>query len=218
MPDASADQDVVERRTPSPMDTATSPLWPVVPTTPTPASWVMFDDMPSLPNTPGAGPVSSPPTSPTSPQYMNLPSIHPLSSEHLAPPIVSDLDPNLSLISPKLQEASGETPEVSGWNMPPPDSDAPPLYTPHAALERGANRSLKHSQIEHLEDERTNQGGVQTVLKRRDCLYAIALVDCFHGVWSVFLLFLVSVFVISSQCYCYFRIQLFFQFRPYNEY
>ena len=152
-------------------------LVPISPTTPSSASWVMFGDR------------EAHPISPVTPQDTNhsTPNLRPLQCDR-SPPTASDNNLDLSLMTPKMREASGlppamDDPMVVGWNSPPPDSDAPPLYVPHSALERGANQSLKHSQMAELKAEIDNPGGVKISLKRADCLYAIAFVDCFQAVW-----------------------------------
>ena len=144
--------------------------------TPAPESWVIFGDMEANPITPTTPPNSN----------HAIPNLHPLNRDPSPSSFASGHDLNLSLLTPKVLEASGmatEDPAVLGWNSPPPDSDAPPLYVPQCALERGANQSLKHSQMAELKADIDNPGGVKIQLKRTDCLYAIAFVDCFKAVW-----------------------------------
>ena len=94
-----------------------------------------------------------------------------------------------AFLTPKMREALGmegsdNNPSVQGWNSPPPTTmDAPPPYVPRGALERGANKSLKFSQVEQLEKEMKNTGGIKVMLRRSDCYLTMALVDCFGRVW-----------------------------------
>jgi len=96
---------------------------------------------------------------------------------------------DMTVVNAKMREAYGlddsnPADAVGGWNSPPPASaDAPPPYIGKKVLERNANRSLKLSQVEQLEKEISNQGGVQVVLKKTDIHHAVALIDCFDGVW-----------------------------------
>ena len=69
-----------------------------------------------------------------------------------------------------------EDDSVVGWNMP-PDTGAPPPYSPKNQLQRGANKSLKFSQVEVLKREMSHSGGIRVMLRRSDCHHSLALVD-----------------------------------------
>ena len=152
------------------------------PTTPTqpPPTWEDSFLDPAAPDVPDMLAPHSPPGS-ALPMYP-IPPVSPPADQ-------SDMMEDMSLFNSKMREAygmdsSGGADAVGGWNSPPPTSqDAPPPYIGKKVLERNANKSLKLSQVEQLEKEIGNHGGVQVVLKKIDIYHAVALVDCFNGVW-----------------------------------
>ena len=65
------------------------------------------------------------------------------------------------------------------WNAPPEADDrAPPPYMARGMLLRGADVSLKHSQVSQLKGEMASAGGVTLSLSKLDCHHTIAFVDC----------------------------------------
>ncbi len=107
----------------------------------------------------------------------------------LPAPVVSNepAPTNLLVLSPKMLEAIGtddnDAPQVGGWNAPPGEEGAPPPYMARGLLSRGAQTSLKKSQVELLRKEVAHAGGVKVILRRIDCHHTLALVECFNGVW-----------------------------------
>lgn len=107
------------------------------------------------------------------------------------PPTPGTPSSQFSLLPDKMREAlglqedfAGQNNAVEGWNMPPPDDRAaPPPYMGRNILERGANKSLKMSQVQQLHAEMTMEGGLKVRLRKIDCYHTIALVDCYDSVW-----------------------------------
>ena len=127
---------------------------------------------------------TSPAASLTSPAA-SLPPMSP----GLPPPEVYYL---ASPTSPKADEAgvggeAGGGEAVGGWSAPPPGDahDAPPPYARRKLLLRGAQTSLRRTQAEGLQHERSSPGGATVRLRYADIANVLALVDGFNAVWYV---------------------------------
>ena len=184
-------------------DNMHSPLWnPSTPTSPSYDDYnlnmhrhslaVATPPQPSLNPTPRRqshliGSLSSP-TSPTmtSPEVFTGPDV---------PQLMSPTSPTGgSFILPDKQREADSGNQVHGWNVPPPTTDdAPPPYIGRNVLERGANRSLKQSQVEKLKKEIGTTSGVKVTLRKIDCFHAVSLVQIDKRIWFVFIYFNIHV-------------------------
>ena len=113
------------------------------------------------------------------------PPITPASPTSPTTPLRPDQPFSSSIVPPKMLEALGISDDdmVGGWHAPPPDTDAPPPYSPKNQLQKGANKSLKLSQVEVLRREMAHTGGVRVLLRKIDCHHNIAMVDIAGKVW-----------------------------------
>ena len=128
----------------------------------------------------------STPQSPTSP-YPGVFLVSPSFPTSQASAACSAEVSQFSVLPEKMRESLGAADNVDaveGWTAAPPlGGDAPPPYMPRGVLERGANKSLKISQMEKLQQQQNNAGGLKVVLKRIDCHHCLALVQCFGAIW-----------------------------------
>lgn len=59
----------------------------------------------------------------------------------------------------------------------------PPDISPGVVLQRGANQSLKETQVQEIEKQQRCSGGVKLVLSRADCHQTVAFIECFGSFW-----------------------------------